>query len=66
MWAVVTVSDGRKIGFDWLKPVWEHNDEWPNAIARYPSLGKLKGELQYNIAKQVIFNLALSISFPHY
>ena len=45
LWAVAAVLDGRKIGFDWLKPVWEHNDEWPNVTERYPSLSKLKAEL---------------------
>ena len=46
LWAGPTVLDGRKIGFDWLKIVWEHNDEWPNVTERYPSLSKLKVELQ--------------------
>ena len=66
LWAVVVVLDERKIGFDWLKPVWEHNDEWPSVTERYPCLSKLKAELQQNIAEQVIFNLTLCISFPHY
>ena len=51
LWAVAAVLDGRKIGFDWLKLVWEHNDEWPNVTERYPSLSKLKAELQQNIAE---------------
>ena len=66
LWTVATVLDGRKIGFDWLKSVREHNDEWPNVTERYPSLSKLKGELWQNIAEQVILNLALCMSFPHY
>ena len=66
LWAVSTVLDGGKIGFNWLKPMWEHNDEWPNVTERYPTLSKLKAELQHNIAEQVIFNLALCISFLHY
>ena len=66
LWAIAAVLDGRKIDFDWLKPVWEHNDEWPNVTERYPSLSKLKAELQQNIAEQVIFNLALCMFFPHY
>ena len=45
LWAVAAVLDGRKIGFDWLKPVWEHNDEWPNVTKRHPSLSKLRAEL---------------------
>ena len=45
LWAVATVLDGRKIDFDWLKPVGEHNNEWPNMTKRYPSLSKLKAEL---------------------
>ena len=63
---VATILDGRKIGFNWVKSVWEHNDEWPNMTERYPSLSKLKAELQQNIGEQVIFNLALCMSFPHY
>ena len=45
LWAAAVGLDGRKIGFDWLKPMWEHNDEWPNVTERYPSLSKLKAEL---------------------
>ena len=66
LWAVAAVLDGRKIGFDWLKPVWDHHREWPNVTERYPNLSKLKVKLEQNIAEQVIFNLALCMSFPHY
>ena len=45
LWAVAAILDGRKIGFNWFTPVWEHNDEWPNVIERYPNLSKLKAEL---------------------
>ena len=45
LWAVATVLGGRKIGFDWLKLLWEHSDEWPNVTERYPNLSKLKAEL---------------------
>ena len=45
MWTVVAVLDGRKIGFDWLKPMWEHGDEWPNVTKTYPTLIRLKAEL---------------------
>ena len=38
-------EDG-KIGFDWLKPVWDHYDEWPNVIYKYPNLRKLKAEVE--------------------
>ena len=51
MWMVAAVLNGRKIGFNWLKPMWEHNDEWPNMTKRYPSLSKLKVELQQNITE---------------
>ena len=30
LWVVTSTLDGRKIGFDWLKPVWDHDGEWPN------------------------------------
>ena len=66
LWVVAAILDDRKIDFDWLKPVWEHNDESPNVTERYPNLRKLKAELQQSIAEQVIFNLALCMSFPHY
>ena len=55
--------DERKIDFDWLKPMWEHNNEWPNMTEKYPSLSKLKAELQQNIAKQVIFHLEVATEF---
>ena len=51
LWAVATVLNRKEIGFDWLKPMWEHNDEWPNVTERYTSLSKLKAELQQNIAE---------------
>ena len=45
LWEVAAILDGRKIGFDWLKPVWGHDDEWPNVTETYPALSKLKAEL---------------------
>ena len=29
-WAVAAALGGRKIGFDWLNLVWDHDGEWPN------------------------------------
>ena len=66
LWAVAAALDERKIVFDWLKLVWDHYDEWPDVIYKYPTLGKLKAELEQNIAEYMIFNLALCMSFPHY
>ena len=45
LWAIAVVLDGRKMGFDWLKCLWEHNNEWPNITERDPSLSKSKAEL---------------------
>ena len=66
LWAVAAALDGSKIVFDWFKLVWDHDDEWPNVTYKYPTLSKLKAELEQNIAEYVIFNLALCMSFPHY
>ena len=66
LWAVTATLDGRKISFDWLKFVWDHNGEWPNVTYRYPTLSKLNAEFEQNIAEQVIFSLAFCMSFPHY
>ena len=30
MWVVAAMLDGRRIGFDWLNPVWDNKLEWPN------------------------------------
>ena len=64
LWAVAPALDGRKIGFNWSKPVRDHNAKWPNVTLKYPTLNKFKAELEQNIGEQVIFNLALCMSFP--
>ena len=51
LWAVAPALDGRKLGFDWLKPMWENHGEWPNVTRRFPTLNKLKAEVEHNIAK---------------
>ena len=43
--------DVRKMGFDWLKLVWESHGEWSNVTERYPTLSKLKAEVEHNISK---------------
>ena len=30
MWVVAAMLDGRRIGFDWLNPMWDNKREWPN------------------------------------
>ena len=49
--AIAAVWDGRKIGFNWLKPVWDHDGEWPIVTYKHPALRKLKVELEKNIAE---------------
>ena len=66
LWAVAAALDGREGGFDWSKPVWDHDSAWPNVTYKYPTFSKLKAEPEKNIAKQVIFYLVLCMSFPCY
>ena len=51
LWAVAGVLGGRKIGFEWLKPMWDHDGEWPNVTYKHPTLSKLKIELEKSIAE---------------
>ena len=46
LWVVAATIDGREIDFDWLKLVWDHNGEWSNVTYKYPTLSKLKAELE--------------------
>ena len=35
LWVVAAMLDGRRIGFDWLNPVWENKHEWPNVTKQF-------------------------------
>ena len=30
LWVVAAALDGRKTNLEWLAPIWDHKDEWPN------------------------------------
>ena len=65
LWALEIALDGRKIDFDWLKPGWDNDYEWPNVTYNQPTLSSFEAEIEQNIAEVAIFNLALCMSFPH-
>ena len=45
LWFVDGMLDGRRIGFDWLNPVWENKREWPNVTKEYISTHHLMLEV---------------------
>ena len=56
--------DGRKTNFDWLVPIWDHKDEWPNVTEKYKNVCHLQLEVERNLAEQVRHNLLLCFSIP--
>ena len=62
LWVVAAMLDGRRIGFDWLNPVWENKREWPNVTKEYRSRSNLMSDVQRNIVDQVRVDLSLSMS----
>ena len=38
LWVVVAALDVRKTNLDWLAPVWDHKDEWPNVTDKYRNI----------------------------
>ena len=64
MWVVAAMLDGRRIGFDWLNPVWDNKREWPNVTKQFRSVHHLMSEVEQNIADQVRVDLSLSMSIP--
>ena len=64
LWVVAAMLDGRRIGFDWLNPVWENKLEWPKVTKQFRSIHHLMSEVQQNIANQVRVDLLLSMSIP--
>ena len=41
LWVVAVVLDGRKTNFDYLAPIWDHRDEWPNVTKEYRNVYQL-------------------------
>ena len=41
LWFVAAALDGRKTNFDWLAPVWDHGDEWPNVTKEHRNVYQL-------------------------
>ena len=50
LWVVAAALDGRKTNFDWLAPVWDHRDEWPNVTKEYKNVYQLQFEVERNLA----------------
>ena len=46
LWVVVAMLDGRRIGFDWLNPVWDNNSELPNVTKEFRSVHHLMSEVE--------------------
>ena len=64
MWVVAAMLDGRRIGFDWLNPMWDNQREWLNVTKWFRSLHHLMLEVEENIVDQGRVDLSLSMSIP--
>ena len=64
MWVVASMLDGRRIGFDWLNPMWDNKREWPNVTKEFRSVHHLMLEVEHNIVDQVRVDSSLSMSIP--
>ena len=64
LWVVAAMLDGRRIGFDWLNPVWENKREWLNVTKQFRSIHHLMSEVEQSIAHHARVNLSLSMSIP--
>ena len=64
LWVVMAVLDGRKTNLDWLAPIWDNRDEWPNITNKYKSVCQLQLEVERNLVDQVRHDLLLCISVP--
>ena len=49
---------------EWLAPIWDHKDEWPNVTKKYRNVCQLQLEVERNLVDQVRHNLLLCISVP--
>ena len=50
MWVVAAMLDGRRIGFDWLNPVWDNKCDWLDVTKLLRSVHHLMSEVEQNIA----------------
>ena len=50
LWFVAAMLDGRRIGFDWLNPLWDNKREWPNVTKQFKSGHHVISEVEQNIA----------------
>ena len=64
LWVVAAALDGRKTNLEWLAPVWDHKDEWPNVTKKYRNVCQLQLEVERNLVDQVRHDLLLCISVP--
>ena len=64
LWVVAAALDGRKTNLEWLAPVWDHRDEWPNVTKKYRNVCQLQLEVERNLVDQVRHDLLLCISVP--
>ena len=64
LWVVAAVLDGRKTNLEWLAPIWDQRDEWPNVTKKYRNVCQLQLEVEQNLVEQVRNDLLLCISIP--
>ena len=49
MWVVAAILDRRRIGFDWLNPMWDNKHDWPNVTKEFRIVHHLMSEVEQNI-----------------
>ena len=64
LWVVAAALNGKKTNLDWLAPVWDHMDEWPNVTEKYRNVFQLQLEVEWNLVEQVRHDLLLCFSIP--
>ena len=64
LWVAAATLDGTNTNFDWLAPVWDHRDEWPNVTNKYRNIYQLQFEVEQNLVEQVRHDLLLCFSLP--
>ena len=64
LWVVAAALDGRKTNLEWLAPIWDHKDEWPNVTKKYRNVCQLQLEVERNLVDHVRHDLLLCISVP--
>ena len=46
LWDVATALDRGKLGFDWLRSMWDNKADWPNVATRFNTLNKFVAEVE--------------------